>query len=1010
VSDESMMQGFLDEAADHLETIEDDILTLEKQGEHPDADLVDRVFRAMHTIKGNAGFFGLDAIRDLAHVLEDLLSCVRNHEITMTRANADAVLEGVDQLNACLADPAASNSRDLSAVIGRVRGLMAKDLGVQKQHDLSAARPLQNEGGQAVNVDLSGFDLGKVRAGQIIYMMEIDLQEWEKKNSTSAVKLVKRLLDLGQILDVAIEHTPVDISKPIQTTNQAANLKCRVIVASSSQPDSIESVLGLSQQLIHKLDTVESESPTANEAMSGKSAPEKVAYLSGQLCMANLAPLVELMEVIHEAMQEQGQPKAWSTLANRLHTMAENILMAETPFNTGVHKLRQGLAKLYPEVKEQIIQFNAESVKGTTIPQNTTHKQEEALQPQGKKDVEKMVQNNKTPAMEPQKNTASNVEQEMPKAPTLPPEVKNALLAEFASQKLADLDDFEVMVLESEKGSQEALTALKGFLHTLKGEMGVLDLRKHGDLVHQIEHLLEVKQTGMEELLQYRDFLTVALSMSEDGNLMEPSDEIWNLFFAKDASAQEQAAQLEPEEKNSITENIDEQNTAPLQEQGEPASSLSKTQSLQPLQPSPQLESTQSAQSTQSASPTQNATHKADDSLRVSVQRLDKLIDTIGEAAIAHSIAAGDPVVRDLKKEVTSGERAQLRQKLDRLEIIMRQIQEYSMSLRMISLKGTFQKMSRLVRDLSRQLQKPVDFVVEGEDTELDKSIVEHLGDPLIHMIRNSMDHGIEDAATRKKSGKPETGTVTLRAYHKAGNVILEIRDDGKGLDLERILEKAIEKGLVEAGETISQAEIANLIFAPGFSTAKEVTQVSGRGVGMDVVKRNIEGMRGAVDITTEPGKGSVFTIRLPLTLAIISGMVIECQGEKYIVPTLSILETMRIQRKDVQSVTGKGEMIKLRNELLRVVHLSGMLQLEHDKQWQERIGLVVEDAMGRKCALLTDSIVDQQQVVIKKIGDGLGDIDGISGSAIMNDGKISLILDVNGITKNANNANNINT
>jgi two-component system, chemotaxis family, sensor kinase CheA len=385
-----------------------------------------------------------------------------------------------------------------------------------------------------------------------------------------------------------------------------------------------------------------------------------------------------------------------------------------------------------------------------------------------------------------------------------------------------------------------------------------------------------------------------------------------------------------------------------------------------------------------------------EDTIRVPVKRLDQLIDAIGEGVIAQSMVYANSAVAGLKDLA-------LEKKIAQSMLIMRQIQEMSMSLRMVTLRSTFQKMARLVRDLSKKVGKDVEFVMEGEDTELDKSVVENIGDPLIHMLRNSLDHGIESREERLQSGKTEKARIVLRAYHKAGNVCIEIEDDGRGLDRENIFRKAVDRGLCKADDTPMDQEIFQYIFMPGFSTAAQVTDISGRGVGMDVVQRNITVLRGAIDIQSEKGKGTLFTIRLPLTLAIINGMIVRLSNERYIVPTLSILESILPRKNQIESVVGKGEVLKVRGELVRLIRLESLFfggQNGGLKKTHDGIALVVEDAMGRKVALFVNEIIDQQQVVIKNLGEGLGEIPGVAGGAIMSDGTISLILDVAGIVK----------
>jgi len=337
---------------------------------------------------------------------------------------------------------------------------------------------------------------------------------------------------------------------------------------------------------------------------------------------------------------------------------------------------------------------------------------------------------------------------------------------------------------------------------------------------------------------------------------------------------------------------------------------------------------------------------------------------------------------------------------LDHLDKISRELQEIGMSLRMVPVRPVFQKMARLVRDLAKKTGRKVEFVMSGEDTELDKNVVDKIGDPLVHMVRNAVDHGLETSAEeRLAAGKDAVGRIELRAFHKGGNICIEIEDDGRGLPRDKILAKAIERGLVREGETLSDREIHNLIFEPGFSTAKQVTDISGRGVGMDVVRRNIEELRGTCEIMSEPGKGSRFQIKLPLTLAIIEGMVISCGGEHYIVPTLSVVRLVRPAEEDLSHVFDRGEMLAYEDQHLPLFRLGRLFDVPAETDPQKAVVVVVEDE-GKKIGLLADDLLGQQSIVIKSLGEAMQDTDGVAGGAIMSNGNVALILDVAGLIR----------
>ena len=322
------------------------------------------------------------------------------------------------------------------------------------------------------------------------------------------------------------------------------------------------------------------------------------------------------------------------------------------------------------------------------------------------------------------------------------------------------------------------------------------------------------------------------------------------------------------------------------------------------------------------------------------------------------------------------------------------------MSLRMVPIGRTFQKMTRLVRDLATQQQKQVQLVVEGEDTELDRNIVEELSDPLVHMIRNAVDHGIELPADRVSRGKPPLGTIRLSASHQRGGIVIRIQDDGKGLNRDRILAKARERGLVKPDATLSEADLFALIFAPGFSTAEIVTDLSGRGVGMDVVRRNIEKLRGKVEIESVAGQGSTFTIVLPLTLAIIDGMLVGVGDDRYIIPTFSVRESFRPRPGMVTTVHERGEVVSVRGRLTPLLRLGQHLGTPcRAVDPTDGIIVVVESGDAAR-GLLVDELLGKQEVVIKNLGETFRKQDLLAGAAILGDGRVGLILDVDTLVK----------
>jgi two-component system, chemotaxis family, sensor kinase CheA len=382
----------------------------------------------------------------------------------------------------------------------------------------------------------------------------------------------------------------------------------------------------------------------------------------------------------------------------------------------------------------------------------------------------------------------------------------------------------------------------------------------------------------------------------------------------------------------------------------------------------------------------------ASGSIRVSTDKIDQLINMVGELVITQSMLSM------FGKDFDASRLDRLRDGLSQLERHTRMLQESVMGIRMLPISSVFSRFPRFVHDLSVKLGKSVELKISGESTELDKTVIEQIGDPLVHLVRNSLDHGIEKPDVRRASGKSPMGVIQLHAYHKGGSIVIEISDDGAGLNRERILKKALEKDIISSSqaERMSDDEICELIFMPGFSTADTVSDVSGRGVGMDVVKKNIISLGGQIEIQSTPGRGSLFRIRLPLTLAILDGQSVAVGNEFYIIPLASIVESIQVKPQRVSRVAGRGEVIELRDEYVPVTRLYELFSVPQPKAREIQDGLlVIVEGDGKKIGLLVDELLGQQQVVIKSLDANFDHVNGISGATILGDGSVALILDI---------------
>ncbi|MHC4423139.1 MAG: chemotaxis protein CheA [Planctomycetota bacterium] len=593
--------------------------------------------------------------------------------------------------------------------------------------------------------------------------------------------------------------------------------------------------------------------------------------------------------------------------------------------------------------------------------------------------IEQITGASAVPDSEPIEQDSAPAAEATPQQAIVIPEEDVPLILDFITEAGEHIESAEagLLELESKPDDTDTLNQIFRGFHTIKGMAGFLNLAEISSLAHSAENLLDLARKG-ELVLAGENIDVVFESMDMMKRMVAELKE--SVEAGKPVPAQKQLPQLLAKLKASAQgQTLD---TPQGQKDDE------KLDKILVAEGGPKI-----ADITAKAK-----TVSGDEKIKVSTARLDNLINMAGELVIAQLMVA-----EEVNTNLTSDEH-DLSRRVAQQGKIIRELQELSMSMRMVPIQGVFQKMARLVRDLSRKAGKDIAFTTLGEETELDRSIVDRIADPLVHMVRNSVDHGIESQQERTKAGKDQTGRVELRAFHQAGNIVIEIEDDGKGLDKERILKKAIDNGIVEPGQDLSDEQIFKLIFHAGLSTAQKVTSVSGRGVGMDVVRKNIESLHGKVDISSTLGKGTIFTIRLPLTLAIIDGQVVKIGSNRYIIPINSIVRSLRPTDRQLSSVQNRGEMAMVRGELLPLVRLYRLFNVIPNTEDPTGSLLVIVEEDDRKCCMLVDELLGQQQVVIKNLGDGLGTVKGVSGGAIMGDGKVSLILDVPGLMELAQN------
>ncbi len=575
-----------------------------------------------------------------------------------------------------------------------------------------------------------------------------------------------------------------------------------------------------------------------------------------------------------------------------------------------------------------------------------------------------------------------------------------SLTRDFIAEGLEYIEEIEINILnlENEPESKDYINAIFRPFHSIKGVASFLNLERIRSLAHNLESLLDKARNGeidvtpalIDVVLDGADALKTLIGQLRDvleGKQVEKADlDIPSLEarihrveqgFDSGSGAKKIGEILVDEGviSQEILEETLSKGNAPDKKVGQ---TLIEQGVVKPKQVSQALRK-QVDQVTDLTT------------IRVDTVKLDDLIDMVGELVITQSM-----ISQALKQQVNIDKR--LVRDISQFFRITSALQRVSTSLRMIPIKQTFQRMSRLVRDLAKNAGKVVSVEMVGEDTEIDRNMVDEIYNPLVHMIRNSVDHGLETPEERIRAGKPERGIITLKAYHRGGNIVIEISDDGRGLDKQKILNKALKAGLVHGDDSLSDQEIYRMIFLPGLSTAEKVTDVSGRGVGMDVVKRAVEKLRGKIEIESAVGEGTTFITRFPLTLAIIDGMIVKVGQESYILPTNSIRQALRPPRESYNCVVGKGETINAMGQLMPLIRMYEVLNIEPEyKNPWEAIAVIVDGESGSRC-LMVDKIIGKAEVVVKSLGEGLKNIRGLAGGAILGNGRIGLIIDTEGL------------
>ncbi len=969
--DPEIFADFIVEAREHLESIEPNLLELEKSPDN--LSLLNEIFRPMHSLKGASGFLGLTRINALAHKAENILDELRKGTMSLTPEIMDVILSATDALRHMIDNLEATNSEgdvDIDSIIATIDAIMAAPAGESQSASIN----------NAAQLDTPSPKTGEEDA---LKASDTPLETEETAKNDDAAEKPKELSQRKRDPDAAEKWLNSLKTKPKYSLSAfgESHLKDFIDEARENTEDLTAALLSLE-------DVADNPGDQVNDIFR---------FFHNLKGNSGIIGYNELNALTHEA----------ETLLNNVRKgevpitpeLVDILLLVVDVIDTCIDRIDPPSGTVEPldlhELEEKL-RIAAEG-KGVTLPFDSA-----SASAQGLSDAK---QSGSAPASTQdytifkdtfvqQKNAIDEAMEQLSKDSSQRDVVDALYRSLIIIQNSCKYMNFE------EARSYAALTANL----VDQGRKSNVDFAVMLDILKQeFAILFELVEKA------FNDAGARISAASDAGNdaKAEPaqSDKDGASLDAIDSSsktgkpAQAAAQTAKPASDAAVSAKSAQEPAAStkapaVKAQGAAAEGASST-SAAPGKP-PSAAKAPARPTNAPVAAKKDEGHKGASTIRVDHEKLDHLMNLIGELIINRNRYSMLARQLESNSNVDIGQVAQnLSETTYAMARISDDLQDTIMKVRMVPVSSVFSRFPRLVRDLSRKSGKDVELIMEGEETELDKSVVEVIGDPLVHLIRNSMDHGIEEESVRIANGKSPKGTIYLRAYHRGHSVAIEVEDDGKGIDPEKMREVAVRKGILTAEEAkaLDDHEAVELIFAPGFSSAEKITDISGRGVGMDVVRTNIKNLKGSVSTSTELGKGTRFTLSLPLTLAIIDALMVNVAGQVYAIPLDAVSETTKIEACRLTDVKGR-KAVTLRGEVLGIVDLSELLNLPSTMKEHDVLSVVVIHDNERRMGLVVDSLLERQEIVIKPLGEYLGDLKGISGATILGDGSVILILD----------------
>ena len=948
--DPELFADFIAEAKEHLETIEPNLLELEKSPDN--LALLNEIFRPMHSLKGASGFLGLNRINQMAHKSENILDALRKGSMVVTPAIMDVILAATDALRQMIDNLEASNAEGdvaIEPIMAQIDAIMAGDapetapVAQAPEPSVQAVQEPQPDPAPAAPAEPSPTA--------------------EAASTSAAADHGEQLRNQGLSGKEWVATLP---AKPVYALTAFGEGHLKDFIDESS-----EIIENLNNGLLEL-----EENPTGKTDLVN----DLFRFFHNMKGNSGIIGYNELNALTHEA----------ETLLNNVrqgkitpsHELIDLLLLVVDMMEALVQKIDVSSGQVTPFETEPVVRQLQAALAGGPVALP-----DELLTAQGNGQADPEA----PPAEEPEPAAQEADHPVEVVSPTIIPvgsEGDDAEAFRVTVRQQMEIIHAALETLKKDGTHKDSIDAIYRCLVAVKnacGFMGLTDIKVYAERTAGIVD--QGRTSGIvfglmvdllsQEVAIINDMVDKALAEGKAVHVDAPEEP--ETPPVSPAAAKPAAAATAPQA-------ADPTPSAPKPVAPRPAAS-----------PAPKPAAAKPGAPAGKAGAPGVPEHKSSSTIRVDHERLDHLMNLIGELIINRNRYT--LIARSLEDSGHDVDISQVAQSLSETTYAMARIsddlQDTIMKVRMVPVSSVFSRFPRLVRDLSRKSGKEVDLVMEGEETELDKSVVEVIGDPLVHLIRNSVDHGIEPEEERVAAGKPPHGKVTLRAFHKGNSVAIEIEDDGKGIDPAKMREVAVHKGLMSAEEAaqLDDREAIELIFAPGFSSAEKITDISGRGVGMDVVRTNIKNLKGSVSTHSEVGKGTRFTLSLPLTLAIIDALMVNVSGQMYAIPLDAVSETTKIEAVRLTDVKGR-KAVTLRGEVLGVVELAEMLGLPRTDPLPEVLAVVVIHDNDRRLGLVVDRLLERQEIVIKPLGAYLGDLKGISGATIMGDGSVILILD----------------